>query len=346
MSTINLKNTEVSIAVAARRTKLLLAKNKPVMLWGKPGIGKSDLVRQIASELGVKVIEFRTNIREPVDVRGIPVPCELTGTTRWFVPDELPQVERDGECGILFIDEINTGTLQMMAVMFGLVLDRRVGEYVLPKGWMIVAAGNMVADKAAAQRMPTALRNRFAHIYAKADLPAWASWANANGIAPELVAYLRLMQGENSGSGILHIMPVGDENAFPTPRSWAQCSDFVDAPKEDRMAMFASFVGDAYATGFDAFIDLYHSIGSLDAIVKDPKGANVPTDPSLRYAVCTGLARMATKKTFPNIITFAKRLNRESQILLVSDATQRDEDLKNTAVYGEWAVANQDITLQ
>jgi len=346
MSVITLKNTEVSIATAARRTRKLIAKRKPVMLWGKPGIGKSDLVRQIGAMLGMKVIEFRTNIREPVDVRGIPVPCEKTGTTRWFVPDELPQVDRDGECGILFIDEINTGTLQMMAVMFGLVLDRRVGEYVLPNGWVIIAAGNMVADKAAAQRMPTALRNRFAHIYCKADLASWAAWANANGISPELVAYQRLMQGENHGNGVLHVMPVGDENAFPTPRSWAQCSAFVDEDKEDRMALFASFVGDAYATGFDAFIDLYRSIGSLDAMIKDPNGAKVPTEPSLRYAICTGLARMATKKNFANIITFAKRLNRESQILLVSDATQRDEDLKNTAVYGEWAVANQDITIQ
>jgi hypothetical protein len=337
---ITLKNTEVSIAVASRRAHLLLAKNKPVMLWGKPGIGKSDLVRQIARMLGIKVIEFRTNIREPVDVRGIPVPCEATGTTRWFVPDELPQVDRDGECGILFIDEINTGSLQMMAVMFGLVLDRRVGEYILPKGWMIVAAGNMVADKAAAQRMPTALRNRFAHIYAKADLPAWCAWANSNAIAPELVAFLRLRPD------FIHVMPVGDENAFPTPRSWAQCSDFVDAPKEDRLALFASFVGDAYATELDAFIDLYHSIGSLADIIKNPKTANVPTEPSLRYAVCTGLARMADKKSFPAIVTYAKRLPRESQVLVVTDATLRDDSLKNTTVYGEWAVANQDITIQ
>jgi len=277
-------NNEISIACASRRTLLLLKKNKPVMLWGAPGIGKSDLVRQIAKMLGVKVIEFRTNIREPVDVRGIPVPCEATGTTRWFTPDELPQVERDGECGILFIDEINTGSPQMMAVMFGLVLDRRVGDYVLPPGWMIVAAGNRVKDKASAQRMPTALRNRFAHLYCVADLEAWCTWATKNAIAPELVAFLRLR------SALLHVMPVGDENAFPTPRSWAQCSDFIDAPKEDRMALFAAFVGDAYASELDAFIELYHSLGSLADIVKNPKTAKLPTDPSTRYAICTGLA--------------------------------------------------------
>jgi hypothetical protein len=337
---ITLKNTEVSMAVASRRMRMLIGKNKPVMLWGAPGIGKSDAVRQTGDDEGCKVIEVRTNLREPVDVRGIPVPCEKTGTTKWFVPDELPQVARDGENGILFLDEINTGTAQMMAVMFGLVLDRRVGEYELPKSWRIVAAGNRVSDKAAAQRMPTALRNRFSHLYCKADLPAWTAWANKNGIAQELVAFMRLRPD------FIHVMPVGDENAFPTPRSWAQCSDFVDAPREDRLALFASFVGEAYATELDAFIDLFHSIGSLDAFIKDPKGSKLPTEPSIRFAVCTGLARLATKKTFPAIVEFAKRLPPESEVLVVTDATQRDEELKNTSVYGEWAVKNQHISIQ
>ena len=87
----------------------------------------------------------------------------------------------------------------MMAVMFGLVLDRRVGDYVLPDGWVIVAAGNRVGDRAAAQRMPTALRNRFAHIFIASDVDAWCTCANANDVAPELVAFQRLRRGEHNG---------------------------------------------------------------------------------------------------------------------------------------------------
>ena len=333
-------NTEITIAQAAELATIQIDAGDPVMLWGAPGVGKSDAVRQIAAATGRNLIDFRTNIREPVDMRGIPVPCEKTGTTRWFVPDELPQVERDGERGILFLDEINTATQQMMAVCFGLVLDRQVGEYKLPAGWVIVAAGNRIADRAAAQRMPTALSNRFAHHHVTPDVEAWANWANKNDIAPELVAFIRLRRE------LLHVMPKNGENSFPTPRSWARCSKYVKAPANHRLRLFASHVGDAYAAELDAFIELYRSLGDLADIIKNPHNAKVPTEPSARYAVCTGLARMATRANFAAIVTYAKRLPRELQILIVHDVTTRQPDLKNTQVYGAWAVANQDITVQ
>jgi dynein-related subfamily AAA family protein len=334
------KEHECTIAEAALLLEILTDADDAVMIWGPPGVGKSDIVRQLGAKKKRKVIEFRTNIREPVDVRGIPVPCEKTGTTRWFVPDELPQVDRDGAEGYLFIDEINTGSPQMMAVMFGLVLDRRVGEYELPPGWKIVAAGNRVSDRASAQRMPTALRNRFAHIFVIADVKAWADWANANAVAPELVAFIRLRRD------FLHVMPKGDENAFPTPRSWTRCSKYVGAVAVHRLRLFASHVGDAYASELDGFIELYKSMGSLEDIIQNPADAKLPTEASTRYAVCTGLARLATRKTMPAIIQYAERLPRESQILVIHDATTRDESLKNTAAYGKWAVANQDLVIQ
>jgi len=340
------KEHSCTIAEAAILLRLLTDANDPVMLWGPPGVGKSDIVHQLGVETDRKVIEFRTNIREPVDVRGVPVPDPNTGTTRWYVPDELPNVKRDGERGILFIDEINSGSLQMMAVMFGLVLDRKVGEYVLPDGWVIVAAGNRVGDRAAAQRMPTALRNRFAHVHVHSAIDPWCDWATKTGIAPELVAFHRFRRGENNGEGLLHVMPKGDENAFATPRSWTRCSKYVNAPKAHRLRLFAAHVGDTYAAELDGFIDLYHSIGSLEEIVKHPTTAKLPSESSIRYAVCTGLARLANKKTFANIVTYAERLPRESQILVVHDATHRDETLKNTSVYGDWAVKNQDLILQ
>jgi hypothetical protein len=335
-----LKEHECTIAEAAILMRMLTDEGDPVMLWGPPGVGKSDATRQMGAETSRNVVDIRTNIREPVDVRGIPVPNMKTMTTDWLVPNELPQVKRDGERGILFLDEINTGTSQMMAVMFGLVLDRRVGDYILPPGWVIVAAGNRVADRAAAQRMPTALRNRFAHLHITPDVNAWADWANSNNVPPELVAFIRFRRD------LLHMMPKGDENAFPTPRSWTRAGKYVHAPKQHRLRLFASHVGDAFAAEFDGFLELYASLGSLADIIKDPKNAALPTEPSARYAVCTGLARMATKQTLPAIVTFAERLPRESQILVVHDATTRDATLKNTSVYGQWAVKNQDITLQ
>lgn len=330
---------EVSIARAEKLLRRYIAKKKSVMLWGAPGIGKSSIVQQVAVLFGWKVIDFRANIREPVDLRGIPVANLKLSTTQWLPPDELPRVDRDGEEGILFIDEINTSSPQMQAVLMQLVLERRVGDYVMPKGWVIVAAGNRVADRAAAQKMPTALRNRFKHIHVCVDFDAWRKWATESGVAQELVAFLAWKKD------FLHVMPKGDENAFPTPRSWVDISDFVDDP-EDREQLIAGSVGDAYAAEFEAFIELYHSIGSLDGIVADPDNSPVPTEPSIRYSTCVGLARVATRQNFPSILRYAKRLAREFEILLVTDATHRDPKLKDISAYGKWAIDNQDITAQ
>jgi MoxR-like ATPase len=339
-NTLQQQEYHVTMDVAVQLLEELTEAGDKVMLWGSPGIGKTSIVEQLGARKNRKVITFIASLREPVDVRGIPVTDPLTKTTVWYVPSELPQVERDGEEGYLFLDEINAGSQQMMSVMMGLVETGIVGDYHLPKGWRIVAAGNRVSDRAVAQRMPTALRNRLAHIFIVPDVPAFAKWANKNGIAPELVAFVRMFEK------YLHMMPKGDENAFPTPRSLVKAAKYINAPKHLRLRLFAAHIGDAVAGEFDAFIDLYRTIGTLDGIVADPDGSPIPTEPSIRFATCTGLARIATRKTLPNIIKYAERLPREPQILVVIDATDRDESLKNTAAYGAWAVKNQDVLLQ
>ena len=203
---------DCTIAEAAEMLELLTEAGDPVMIWGAPGLGKSAIVWQLGDKKGRKVIEYRANLREPVDVRGIPVPDIETGVTKWLVPDELPRADRDGEFGYLFLDEINTASPQMMAVLFGLVLDRRIGDYVLPPGWQIIAAGNRVSDRAAAQRMPTALRNRFAHSVRRCRTSTRGrKWATTNDVAPEMVAFIRLRRE------LIHRMPKGDENASRRP---------------------------------------------------------------------------------------------------------------------------------
>jgi dynein-related subfamily AAA family protein len=332
---------DCTIAQAAEMLEVLTDAGDPVMIWGAPGLGKSAIVFQLGAKRGRKVIEYRANLREPVDVRGIPVPDIKAGVTRWLVPDELPRVERDGAEGYLFLDEINTASPQMMAVLFGLVLDRRVGDYVLPDGWQIIAAGNRVSDRAAAQRMPTALRNRFAHLFVAPDVNAWCTWATANDVAPEMVAFIRLRRE------LIHRMPRGDENAFPTPRSLTKAAKFVGIDGVAlRQKLFASHIGADVAGELNGFIELYQSLGSLDDIVANPETAKVPTEASQLYAVCTGLGRLATRKNFTQIMKYCERLDRERQMLLVHDATVREPKLKETAAYSSWAVKHQDLILQ
>jgi hypothetical protein len=261
--------------------------------------------------------------------------------TRWLVPDELPRVERDGEFGYLFLDEINTASPQMMAVLMQLVLDRKVGDYVLPPGWQVIAAGNRVSDRAAAQRMPTALRNRFAHLFVAPDVNSWVNWANVNGVAPEMVAFIRLRRE------LIHRMPRGDENAFPTPRSLTKAAKYVGVQSVAmRQKLFAAHVGADVAGELNGFIELYQSLGSLEDIVASPTTARVPTEASQLYAVCTGLGRLANRANFAKIAQYCERLDRERQVLLMHDATVREPKLKETAAYSKWAVDHQDALLQ
>jgi hypothetical protein len=342
MTTTNsLVEIECAIDEAAELLEEMTEQHDQVMLWGAPGIGKSDIVRQLGAKKNRCVIDFRVNLREPVDMRGIPVADPVTGTTRWLVPDELPRVDRDGEEGYLFLDEINTGTLQMMAVCFGLVLDGKVGDYRLPPGWRIIAAGNRVTDRAAAQRMPTALRNRFAHLYITPDVPAWCKWAVANDVPPEFVAFIRLRPD------LLHRMPKGDENTFPTPRSLTKASKYVTVDNSARrQKLFAAHVGADVAGEANGFIELYKTLGDIRKIADDPDAATVPAERSQMFAVATGLARLATRKTFANLVRYVDRLHQEYQVLFMHDACIRDATLKETAAYSAWVVKHQDVILQ
>jgi len=331
---------EVSIATAAEMMEDYTEAGDNVFLWGAPGIGKTDIVHQLGARKKRCVLEFHAALRESVDLRGVPSVDLKTGTTKWFTPDELPQAKRDGEEGYLFLDEFNQASPQMQAVLAGLVLYGTIGDYRLPKGWRCIAAGNRVSDRAAAQRMPSHMRNRFAHIYCTPDVIAWTNWASTNGVAPEMVAFIRLRRE------LIHRMPRGDENAFPTPRSLTKAAKYINAADDRRLRLLAGLIGDDVAAELNGFIRLYRSLGSLEDIVANPDRAKIPTEPSERWAVCTGLARLADRKNFPQIMKYAARLDGEPATLLVHDATMIKPELKQTAAYSKWAVEHSDLILQ
>ena len=152
--------------------RCLVAARQPVFVWGGPGIGKSAVVRQLAEGLNVPLQDVRALLLDPVDLRGLPS-IASDGRSKWSTPEFLPH---DGE-GILFLDELNAAPAMVQASCYQLVLDRKLGEYSLPDGWAILAAGNRDSDRAVTTRMPTPLRNRFVHLEFEVDLQEWSEWA-------------------------------------------------------------------------------------------------------------------------------------------------------------------------
>ncbi|CCF19135.1 conserved protein of unknown function [Pseudorhizobium banfieldiae] len=326
--------------------------NTPAFLWGPPGIGKSQATAQITKERKWGLVDFRASTRDSVALMGLP---DLHGdTTKWKVPDEFPQVERDGEEGILFLDELNAAPPSMMAAMFGLVLDRKVGDYTLPPGWRVVAAGNRQSDRAAAQRMPTALANRFAHIDVDPDLSpnhdnVHLMHFSKKGVDPIGIAFLRFRPE------LIHKMPdTPDQRAFPTPRAWEEAFKYIkpseQADKERktsrRYSLVSGIVGDGAAAEFEGFVRVYQGLPSLDLVLANPNSAPLPEDVSARFAIAAGLARKVDQRTLANADAYMKRLPaRDFRIMFMVDAVRRDPGLSHTQAFINWSAENQDVII-
>ena len=157
------------------------------------------MIRQVADEAKLPLIDVRASLLDPTDLRGIPT--VENGRAVWCPPSFLPTAD-DGPGGILFFDELSAAPPLVQASLYQLVLDRRVGEYELPDGWRIVAAGNRQEDKSVVFRMPAALANRFVHLDFEVDYDDWRDWAVARGIHPLVIGFLGLRRELLSSSPV------------------------------------------------------------------------------------------------------------------------------------------------
>lgn len=329
--------------------KTLISVGQPVMLTGSPGVGKSDVVRRCAEDLGIGLIDLRLSQLDPVDLRGIPSIDPETGMTKWNPPNFLP---REGK-GILFLDEILSAPQATQAAAYQLVLDRQLGDYVLPEGWHIVAASNRISDRAIVMQMSSALKNRFAHIDYDVHNDDWCDWALHSNISAEVLGFIRfrpMLLNEfeprnQSKEERDRIKRLHDGKAFATPRSWAFLSRAVQAQPspEIEYEMYSGIVGEGCAAEFMGYLKYYRDLPNLDALLMNPLKAPVPTEPATLYALATGIATKATPDNYERVIQYALRMPPEFQVLLVKDSIVRDPQLTNTKSFNEWAVKNADI---
>jgi MoxR-like ATPase len=313
--------------------RCLVAAKQPVFLWGGPGIGKSAIVRQLAEGLAVPLQDVRALLLDPVDLRGLPT-VGSDGRSKWCPPDFLPQ----GGEGILFLDELNAAPAMVQAGCYQLVLDRRLGEYTLPDGWAIVAAGNRDSDRAVTTKMPTPLRNRFVHLEFEVDLQEWSEWAIRTNIRPEVIAFLRFRPE------LLNQFD-RDANAFPSPRSWEFVSRILEAAPDKSLEheLFAGAVGPGAATEFTGFLRMFRELPNIDAILLNPNHELVPDAPAAQYAVATALARCATDNNFDRICQYLNRMPTEFRVLSVRDASLHAPEIRTTPAYTKWAVENHHV---
>lgn len=275
----------VNVSEASKHLNSLINGNikTSVMMWGAPGIGKSSVVNSVAKSNGMDVIDVRLSQLAPTDLRGLPYVEE--GKACFAPPSFLPQSGR----GILFLDEVNLAPPAIQNVAMQLVLDRKVGDYTVPDGWFIFAAGNRVEDRAAVSQMPAPLTNRFLHFTIEANLNSWKEYALMNGVEEKVISFL------NFRPNLLHSF---NKNAiaWPSPRSWEFASDLLKIGMPVDPA-----VGEGASAEFNSFVKLYSKLPDVDKILSGDKSVKMPKEPSILFAITGALvSRSANADNFFN----------------------------------------------
>ena len=309
-----------------------------VMLWGPPGVGKSQAVKQIGKELekstGKKVntTDVRLLLFNPIDLRGIPTANADKTLSIWLKPQIFQMDDSDDVINILFLDEISAAPQSVQAAAYQITLDRVVGEHRLPDNCIVLAAGNRTTDKSVAFKMPKALANRLMHIEVEGNFDSWREWAIKSGINDKVVGFLSFKQDRLMG------FDAGKEDlAFPTPRVWEMVSNVLNGVSDDIKKVYpliSGLVGSGTAIEFRTWLEVYKDLPSIKDIFEG-KNPSVPENTDAMYALISSMTAYAREhqddvQQIANSIRYVNQLPPDFGSVLMKDYIYLNDDFKMT----------------
>lgn len=298
-----------------------------VMLWGAPGVGKSQAVRQIAKEIegrtGKKTVvtDVRLLLFNPIDLRGIPTANDDKTLAVWLKPKIFQMDESSNVINILFLDEISAAPQSVQAAAYQITLDRVVGEHKLPNNCIVIAAGNRITDKSVAYKMPKALANRLMHVNVEGSFSSWKKWAINSGINEKVLGFLSFKRNY-----LLGFNPSNEDLAFATPRSWEMVSNVLNNVSGDMEKVYylvAGLVGEGVAIELRSWCKLYADLPSIEGIFKGTE-SRVPSAPDAIYALTSSMVAYAREhkndmEKIKNSIVYANTLPPDFSVMLLKD---------------------------
>lgn len=307
------------LVIKAVSKGLPVSKLHAVFLWGAPGVGKSQGVKELAAliEAGtgkkVAVTDVRLLLMNPVDLHGLPTASKDKTKAVWLRPKIFDMDPSEDTLNILFLDELSAAPSSVQAAAYQLVLDRKIGEHALPDNTIVLGAGNRVTDHSVAYRMPKALANRFSHFEISCDYDSWNKWAMENGINPLVINYLGFDTEK------LLAERQDEETAYPTPRTWEFVSDLLNVIDEDDIKsyypMIASYIGNSAASEFLSFVNSYAELPGIASILNGERPV-CPKSPDARYILVSSIgtyvlcrARLGVSKDeYENMASYVSQL--------------------------------------
>lgn len=334
-------------------------RSRACMLWGTRGVGKSSVVHQVAQIAGVELIDLRLTTIEPVDLRGALFADDEQRKTVWFPPEFLPSADKHN--GILFLDELTAADQRLQTSAYSLILDRKVGDYQLPPGWMIIAAGNAAFHGAVSYDMGTALADRMFHFHVQSVVQAFLDYALVQEMAPEVMAYLKIRPDKLDDTAA---QLAQDNLTGASPRGWEDVSRVLqsDLSEAQKNLFIQARIGAANAAEFLAVIREIQAgsnvVELLEAAPGPATAALLPKSLDALYGLVYGLTAAAAERQrvhrileiveqFPDMpgqlpVSESQTLAMELILKRTLEAGVEDEVLNSPA----WARYNENLAVQ
>lgn len=332
---------------------------QPIMLSGRPGVGKTELVKQAAELAGANIIISHPVVSDPTDFKGLPWVLQSEGKAiAKFLPfsDLYRLIEAKGTT-LFLLDDLGQAPPTVQAAAMQLILGRRINEIQVSDTVVFMACTNRRQDMAGVQGILEPVKSRFfAIIEVDVDVEDWAQWAISQKLPFNVIAFVRWKP-----QMLLDFKPTRDMTNSPSPRTVYHACKIMqsDYPSEVEMEMIKGATGEAWMVEWQAFKRFEEQLPSVNKIIANPERGEIPTEPHIMYALCGALAERADSHTFGNIVTYANRVAKESidkvgkkssgrpefSIMLIKDCLLKDNKLRRTKEYIEWQLAHKEIIL-
>lgn len=310
------------------------ANNFPVLITGKPGIGKSDIVAQAATANGAQLIISHPVVSDPTDYKGLPFP-KKNGVTADFLPfGELHQIITTKKKTVFFLDDLGQAPASVQAACMQLLLARRINGHKVSDLVTFIAATNRKQDKAAVAGLLEPVKSRFKTIQElEVDTDDWVKWALVNDMPTELIAFIRFRP-----ELLDKFEPTKDMVNSASPRTVAAVGiqQAAGLPQKFEYDVFKGAAGEAFATEYVGFLKLYRELPSIAGIILNPDSAPVPAGPGALFAISSALAQKMNDDNIGAICTYLDRIPKENSVACMKDAASRDRTICNNRAFIEW----------